>query len=201
MSHLDSAQPDVASTSVDDPDAALLARIAVGDTRAFDRLVSRHLDRIVAFAQRMLGSREDAEDVAQEVFLKAWQWAGRWRPGQARFATWLHTVALNACRQRWRRFTPQTDELSIDLVSPLPQPDDALDADMQAARVRQALAALPERQRAAMVLSHYQGMSNIESAEILEVSVEAVESLLGRARRSLRQRLLAEHQTLSKCER
>ena len=91
--------------------------------------------------------------------------------------------------------------MSADLVSPLPQPDDALDADMQAARMRQALATLPERQRAAMVLSHYQGMSNIESAEILEVSVEAVESLLGRARRSLRQRLLAEHQTLSKCER
>lgn len=186
---------------VSDPDTALLERIAEGDAQAFELLVSRHVDRILAFVQRMLGSREDAEDVTQEVFLKAWQWAARWRSGEARFSTWLHTVALNACRQRWRRASPETSELNEELVSPLPQPDVALDADLQAQRVRLALSELPERQRAAMVLSHYQGMSNIESADILGVSVEAVESLLGRARRSLRKRLVAEFETLSNSER
>src|SRR5690606_18087537 len=87
-----------------DPDLALLGRIAAGDGPACAVLVDRHLGRVVALAWRMLGSRADAEDVAQEVFLRAWQRAASWRPeGGARFSTWLHRVAVNLCLDRLRR--------------------------------------------------------------------------------------------------
>ena len=78
----------VHSAAKTDPDAALLTRIAAQDSQAFSQLMSRHLDRIVAFSERMTGSKAEAEDIAQEVFLKAWQWAERWQPGQALFSTW-----------------------------------------------------------------------------------------------------------------
>ncbi|MBA4208637.1 MAG: RNA polymerase sigma-70 factor [Parvibaculum sp.] len=178
-------------------DDELVAAVAKGDGAACSLLMERHLGRTVALARRMMGNQADAEEVAQEVFLRVWTHAERWEPGRAQFSTWLHRVATNLCldRLRRRRGTVDIDDMP-DLVSEEPGPDRRLEADELAARVEAALQQLPERQRAAIALSHYQGLSNTETAEILAVSVEAVESLLSRGRRQLRSLLATERDEL-----
>jgi len=135
----------------------------------------------------MLTDPSEAEDVAQDVFLRVWKAAPNWRPGEAKFETWLCRVALNLCydRLRRRRETPDPDA-GLTVVDPGHSPADAWLAKQRADRVHAALAKLPERQRAAIALCHFQEMGNIEAAAALEVTVEALESLLGRGRRALR---------------
>ena len=176
---------------MDDHDDELIGRAGAGDTEAFERLVRRHLGRIVAFAGRTLGDAAAAEDVAQEVFLRLWTGASRWRPTGARLSTWLHTVALNLCRDRIakRREAPLDDV--PDPPDPAPAPEARLATQAIGASVQAALADLPEAQRVAITLCHFQGMRNQEAAEVMNVSVEALESLLARARRGLRTRLAA----------
>lgn len=173
-----------------DPDAVLVERIAHGDPAAVRLLVNAKLPRVLAMAVRMLRDRGEAEDVAQELFEKVWRHAGRWRPGAARFDTWIHTVTLNLCRDRLRRRRETSAELP-DRADPAPAADAKLIEDQRARRVTAAVGALPERQREAILLVHYQDMTNIEAAAVLDVSVEALESLLARGRRALR-RMLAE---------
>jgi RNA polymerase sigma-70 factor (ECF subfamily) len=169
-----------------DPDEEVLARVALGDPAAVRALVARKLPRLLSLAERMLGDRAEAEDVAQDAFLRVWRQAPSWRPGAARFDTWLHRVALNLCydRLRRRRETPSADP--PDQADPGPAPDRALLAADVGRRVSEALQALPERQREAVVLCHYQELGNLEAAAVMGVSVEALESLLGRGRRALR---------------
>lgn len=169
-----------------DPDEDLIARVGRGDPAAVQAFMARKLPRILALARRMLGDAAEAEDVAQEVFLRAWREAPRWRPGKARFDTWLHRVALNLCYDRLRRGREQPTATPPEQADPGPAPDRGLLAQDAARRVEQALMALPERQREAIVLCHYQELGNIEAAGLMGVSVEALESLLGRGRRSLR---------------
>ncbi|MGJ8687216.1 MAG: sigma-70 family RNA polymerase sigma factor [Spongiibacteraceae bacterium] len=176
-------------------DDTLVARAGAGNHAAFEILVSRHLDAVVAFAQRMTGIRADAEDVAQDTFAKAWQQARRWEPGRAQYRTWLFQVAMNLMRDRWRRQRP-SQPLDESLADSRSGPDDQAQSVAQAQRVNVALQQLPDRQRAAMVLSHYHGLTNIELAKTMGISVEAVESLLGRARRTLRETLLNERAEL-----
>jgi RNA polymerase sigma-70 factor (ECF subfamily) len=175
-----------------DPDLPLLRRIAAGDGAASAALVDRHLGHIVALAWRMLGSRAEAEDVAQDTFLRAWQLAASWQPGGARFATWLHRVAVNLCLDRLRR----RREVDLDAAGDPPaddaHPGAALQRRAVAHRVDAALALLPERQRTAIVLCHFQELGNIEAAAVMEIGVEALESLLARGRRRLRELLRAE---------
>jgi RNA polymerase sigma-70 factor (ECF subfamily) len=142
---------------------------------------------MTALARRMLSDPAEAEDVAQEVFLRVWRTAPNWREGQAKFETWMHRVALNLCydRLRRRRETPDPDA-GLSLADETPGAADGLVARERAAEVHRALDALPERQRAAIVLCHFQEMTNIDAAATLEVSVEALESLLSRGRRALR---------------
>lgn len=141
----------------------------------------------------MLGDAAEAEDVAQEVFLRVWKAAPQWRPGGALFSTWMHRVAMNLCtdRLRRRRETPAEDA-GATLADGAPSPASALQAGERRAAVEAALAALPERQRAAIVLAHFQELPAAEAAAILEVSVEALESLLARARRALKAALAAQ---------
>ncbi|MBN3566716.1 RNA polymerase sigma factor [Burkholderia cenocepacia] len=172
-----------------DPDAELVARVGARDASAVRVLVARKLPRLLALATRMLGDRNEAEDVAQETFLRIWNQAPRWREGEARFDTWLHRVVLNLCydRLRGRREEP------VDTLPDVPdtQPEPAAHAELRSrdARVRQALAALPPRQREALVLQYYQEMSNVEAANLMGITVDALESLLARARRNLRAQL------------
>ena len=170
----------------EDPDEALLVRIADGDAAAVRALVGRKLPRLTGLAQRMLGDAAEAEDVAQEAFLRVWRQAPKWRPGQARFDTWLHRVALNLCYDRLRRRREVVTDAPPEQADDGPAPDRALEAQDSGRRVGEALQRLPDRQREAIVLCHYQELGNIEAAAIMGVTVEALESLLSRGRRSLR---------------
>ncbi|BCQ24999.1 RNA polymerase sigma factor [Caballeronia sp. NK8] len=171
----------------EDPDTALIARVGNREAGAVREMVARKLPRIVALAARMLGDRDEADDVAQEAFLRIWKIAPKWRSGSARFDTWLHRVTLNLCYDRLRRHreTSVSDDWpeQADLA---PLPDERLDTAHASAHIRRALATLPARQREALVLQYYQELSNAEAAAAMGVSVEALESLLGRARRNLR---------------
>lgn len=169
-----------------DPDADDIVRAARGDQQAFARIVDRHLDRIHRLAWRSLDSRADAEEVAQETFLRAFSQLPTWKPNKARFSTWLYRVALNLCHDRLRRRREQVPVDDLELTDPAAAPDRVLEQQQRQRRVEQALLELPQRQREALLLCHFEGQSNIQAAQILEVSVEALESLLARARRRLR---------------
>lgn len=179
-----------------DPDLDLVRRAGAGDAQACAALVDRYLAKVTAFAGRMLANRADAEEVAQDVFLRVWQHAGNWRAGSARFSTWLYRVTLNLCHDRLRRRRETTLDAAGDPASDAPPPGADLQRHAVAARVAAALAQLPERQREAIVLCHYQELGNIEAAAVLDVTVEALESLLSRGRRRLRELLASEAQDL-----
>jgi len=172
-----------------DGDAELLRAIADGDRAAFDRLSRRHLDRAHGVALRMTGSRADAEDVVQDVFLRLWLKPESWRPGQAQFSTWLYRVVVNRCLDLKRR--PKSTDL--DSIEEPQDPDaNAEDSLLQAEQSRAldgAVAALPERQRAAIVLTYTAGLRNAEAASAMDISVKAFEALLVRAKRELRDHL------------
>ena len=174
-------------------DEALMQRVGHGDGAACRALVDRHLAPLVAFSRRLLGNQADAEDVAQEVFLRVWAKAQFWTPGTAKLSTWLHQVALNLCRDKLRRWRPSGPlEAVPEPVDPSPSASEQVQTDQVGRRVNEALNTLPHRQREAIVLCHYQGLTNIEAAGLLDVSVEALESLLARGRRALRKALMAE---------
>jgi RNA polymerase sigma factor (sigma-70 family) len=172
-----------------DPDAELVARVGRGDRTAAQALMARHLPGMLSLARRMLSGQAEAEDCVQEAFLRIWTHAARWRPGKAKFETWIYRVTLNQCYDRLRR-KPMADlDAAADVPDGAPTPEQLLQAQSVAAEVDAALKLLPERQRAAILLCHYQERGNIEAAEILGLSVEALESLLARGRRTLRNKL------------
>ncbi len=161
-------------------------RVARGDPAAVRALTARKLPRLLALAGRMLGEVSEAEDVAQEAMIRAWRQAPAWTPGVARFDTWLHRVTLNLCYDRLRRRREIPTETPPEQVDQGPAPDRGLEAADVGRRVAKAMATLPDRQREAVALCHYQDLTNIEAAAIMGVSVEALESLLSRGRRALR---------------
>jgi len=166
-------------------DAALVARVEEGDPHALRALVDAHLGRVHGYAWRMLGDSGEAEDVAQECFVRLWRQAATWR-AEARLATWLHRVAHNLCIDRLRRRRSVAPEAIGDPPDPGPGPAAEHHRAQVAREVAVALGRLPDRQRAAIALVHYQEMGNVEAADIMGISVEALESLLSRGRRALR---------------
>ena len=166
-------------------DDSLMLLFANGDAGAARILTARLLPRVLSHAARVLGDRAEAEDVAQEAMLRLWRAAADWQAGGAKPSTWLYRVVANLCtdRLRKRRWVP---------LDAAPEPEDGapgvaermIEAD-RAAALEQALSALPERQRQAVILRHLEGLSNPEIAEVMEVGVEAVESLVARGKRGL----------------
>lgn len=172
-----------------DEDDGLLAGIAAGDEAAFGRLRDRHLGRVYSLALRVTGSHADAEDAAQEAFERTWKKAARWRPGEARFSTWLYRVTMNLCIDVRRRPRARQIDADAPFADPAPAADDGMIARERENLVRAALARLPERQRQAMVLCYTLGLGNAEAAAAMEISAKAYESLLVRAKRDIRSRL------------
>jgi len=176
---------------MEEADETLMVRVGQGDHEACRTLVERHLGRIVAFAARTLGSRAEAEDVAQEVFLRLWTNARRWRTGEGRRTTWLHRVAMNLCLDRLARRREAPLDVAPEPIDPRPGAPLLLQREAVGHRIAAELAALPPQQRIAITLCHYQDLRNIEAADVMGISVEALESLLARGRRTLRARLSA----------
>lgn len=169
-----------------DPDADLLPRIAKGEQSAIREMVARKLPRLIALGMRMLNDRGDAEDIAQETFMRIWKHAGQWETGQAKFDTWMHRVALNLCYDKLRIRQEPIEDDSVDQIDPDLIPEDRLAHRQQSDQVAFALSMLPTRQREALVLQYYQEFSNSEAANLMNISVDALESLLSRARRNMR---------------
>lgn len=174
---------DTALTEV--PEEALLRLYANGDALASRELARRFLPRILAYGRRMLGDASEAEDVAQEAMMRLWKIAPDWRSGEAQVSTWLWRVVANLCTDRLRK----RRGIGLDEA---PEPEDGAPSVLQqilaadrAQALEQALATLPERQRQAVVLRHLEGLGNPEIAAIMQIGVEAVESLTARGKRAL----------------
>ncbi|MGP1273930.1 MAG: RNA polymerase sigma factor [Caulobacterales bacterium] len=175
-----------------DSDAALARALARGEPAAMQGFVARTLPQITGIARRMLGDGAEAEDVAQETYLRVWRNADRWKPGAAKFDSWVMRIAVNLCYDRLRKRREAQMPEGLDRETGEAGADARLAAEDSRKSVLAAVAALPERQRLALELCHFQELGNIEAAGIMEVSVEAMESLLSRARRTLRERLSGE---------
>lgn len=142
---------------------------------------------IYAASYRMLGSKAAAEDAVQETFLRLWRNAAKWKPQGAKFETWLYRVAMNYCLDQLRKTKREAPEdAAPERADNAERQDQAIFAAERRFAIDEALERLPERQKLAITLCHYQELSNIEAAEIMNVSVDALESLLARGRRALR---------------
>ncbi len=178
-------------------DGALLAAFGAGDREAARLLTARLAPRVLSFSVRLLGGdRAEAEDVTQEALLRLWKIAPEWRPGEARVSTWLFRVSRNLCLDRLRRHRGIGME---EIAEPEDDTPSAAAEMMHKSRVsalEAALLTLPERQRVAVVLRHIEGASNPEIAEVLQISVEAVESLTARGKRALKSALAGRREEL-----
>lgn len=177
-------------------DAILLAELARADAGAFRRALDRHLPHVLAIGRRMLRDDAEAEDVAQETLLRLWRNAATLELGPGGLRPWLTRVASNLCIDRMRagRNTSVVEEVPERPI-PARQMREIGERELSQ-RVDAALKGLPERQRLALTLFHYEGLSQIEVGQVLGVSDEAVESLLARARRTLKALLKDEWQQL-----
>ena len=183
--------PAVVRERVTDSDDDLILAAAGGDRNAFGRLIDRHSARAFAVAYRMAGNRADAEDLVQEAFIRAWRSAPRWQAGRAAFSTWLYRVVVNLAIDHKRR--PRHDPLDQveEPSDEAPAADDVIATRQRAAALAAANSALPDRQRQAIALCYGAGLSNKAASDVIGVSVKALESLLIRAKRSLREALSA----------
>lgn len=167
-------------------DDALMARVAMRDAAAFRTIVEEHAATPHRVAYRMTGDKTEAEDIAQEALLRLWEHAGRWRGGGAGITAWLTRVATNLCLDRLRRRRFASDAEPPDREDETPRADALLDAERTRVAAKESVGALPANQRAAIVLTYYEDLSNIMAADTLGMNIKAFESLLLRARRALR---------------
>jgi RNA polymerase sigma-70 factor (ECF subfamily) len=186
-----------ASSNEDAEDVRLMGLVAGGDTVAFETLVERHQALVAGTIARMLGSNSDVEDIAQQVFIRVWKSAARY-VARAKFTTWLLKITRNLVFNEMRRakrhphvpvqIDPEAEELPLkdEITAP---PDATLLQEELQRKIDDAIAQLPDTQRMALVLRRYQELSYEEIAEVLELSVPAIKSLLFRARTELRERL------------
>jgi len=168
------------------PDAALLVAVANGDAGAARVLINRLAPRLLSHASRVLSDRAEAEDVVQETLVRLWKIAPDWRQGEAKVSTWCFRVLVNLCTDKLRARKPIIDidaiaEPAADLQTVVEQMTDVARREA----LDTALSALPDRQRQAVVLRHIEERSNPEIAEIMDIGVEAVESLVARGKRAL----------------
>jgi len=180
-------------------DFDLMARIASGDDRAFQSLFERHYQRVLNIVYRFLGSESEAEDIAQEAFMRIYKAASRYEPTAA-FTTWLFQIVANLCfnvrrkrgRSKLRLVSGSDDEHDPLALAPDDNAIEGADAALiseDARLVREALAEIPDNQRLALILMHFEQQSQAEIAEALGITPNAAKQLCHRARGSLRERL------------
>ncbi len=187
-----------APLEVEPSDEALLVLFANGDTTVASELTRRLGPRVLGMAMRMLGNRAEAEDVTQEAMIRLWKIAPDWRQGEAQVSTWLYRVTMNLCIDAKRR----TRGGHVDLGA-VPEPPDPAEGAAEGLQnqartdaLQAALMTLPERQRQAVVLRHIEELPNPEIAGIMEIGVEAVESLTARGKRALAKALAGRREEL-----
>ena len=180
----------------DRTDEDLLAAYASGDQSAARALMLRHTPRVLSLATRMLRDQAEAEDVAQEAMLRLWKIAPDWRAGEAKISTWLYRVATNLCTDRLRKKRGVGLEDAPEVEDETPGVEAQMITADRAALLRSAINRLPERQKLVLSLRHFEELSNPEIADIIGGSVEAVASLLARARRALSAELEKHRETL-----
>lgn len=186
-------------------DEELMLAVCEGDQSAYQTLVKRHLKPISHYAFRLLGNNKDTEDIAQETFLRLWINACSWQADKAKLSTWLHRITHNLCvdylrkhsRVQTRAYLEEEEDnrgQALESYDGLQGKSaggisENLDEDDKLRKLTAAMVELPESQRSALMLCHYQGFSNKEAAVIMNVSVKAIESTLARAKRSLRKKI------------
>ena len=194
---LENPDPTELSERLNERSLALMAAVKQGNHGAFTELVQMHQQSVVGTAMRLLGNLEDAHDVAQQVFVRIWKGAVRYEP-TAKFTTWMFTIlrnlAFNEYRRRGRHPLQSLDADEEEFGHQLTDhatvaPDAAVEHLELEGLVEEAIAALPENQRLALSLRHQEGMAYEEIAEVLQLSLSAVKSLIFRARQELRDRL------------
>ena len=183
-----SAVPGDGTSLERDAERAAIAACRRGEREAFDVLVARYQRPIYRLCFRYVNNHEDANDLAQEAFLKAWRAISSFR-GESAFSTWLYRIAVNACLNHRALRRPATQELEEGLADPSPGADAAVARDLQARRVRDAVSRLPERQRATLILKVYHDLTHAEVAEILGSTVGTVKANLFHALANLRRQM------------
>lgn len=189
--------------STEDSDESLMRLICQGSHQAFAILVRRHTDRFYAAAFRLTGRRGEAEDLVQDAFLKIWQRPDIWKDDRgAKFTTWFYRILVNQNIDRLRRMQKMASDNSIlpFVADGRDDPETNAALTEEEGRIEKALAALPERQKTALTLCYYEGLSNAEAADAMGVKVKALESLLMRAKTGLKDYLAHNANPLAKGE-
>ncbi len=168
-------------------DRALMEQVVARDPRAFAELAERHTAMAIGLAQRIVRNAADAEDVVQESLARLWMFSDRWNAETARFSSWFYRIVTNQAISRIRKKTTESIESIEEPSDNSPGPDDQLAGREIGTAIIEAVSRLPDRQRAAIALCYDQGLSCAEAAEAMGVSIGTMESLLFRARRSLRE--------------
>ena len=169
-------------------DESLMLEVARGDPAAFRQLVERHQEAVWRTAYRMVSDRQSAEDLAQEAFVRLFQAAGRYRPTAA-FRTYLYRIVVRVCLDHRRKKRPQLEPDLAQVTESTPTVEQQAELGEQADLVQEAVAGLPPKQRSAVVLRYYEGLSSAEIADVMDTTAKAVERLLARGRGALQERL------------
>ena len=177
-------------------DDALMVLYANGDQDAARSLTYRHAPRVLALSRRLLRDMAEAEDVAQDAMLRLWKVAPDWRQGEAKVSTWLYRVASNLCIDRLRKKKGANLDDIPEPADDKPSIESRMQSNDRASALQTAMAQLPLRQRLAVTLRHIEELPNPEIAQIMDISVEAVESLTARGKRTLAGLLLGQKEKL-----
>jgi RNA polymerase sigma-70 factor (ECF subfamily) len=169
-------------------DESLMLGVAGGDPGAFEQLVVRHQELVWRTAYRMVGDRQAAEDLAQDAFVRVFRAADRYRPTAA-FRTYLYRIVVRVCLDHLRKKRPQPGADLSQVAEPAPAIEQQTELRERADLVQQAVASLPPKQRSAVVLRYYEGLSGAEIADVMKTTPKAVERLLARGRSALQRRL------------
>lgn len=173
----------------DASDEELICRVAEGDQASYRLLVERYMPKAYAVAYRVLFNKNEAEDVLQEIWTKVWVHAASWDRNRAKFSTWFYRMLVNACIDSRRRKRMYPIDAAMDVIDTSASVEDQAAGKQATQHVKQALDSLPDRQKLALTLCYYEGFTNEQAAEMMGVHIKALEGLMVRARKTLRERL------------